>query len=168
MSQTLHCCKQLRLLLTRDEYQRLSYSSCRRRTPRELLVRVAFTDARCHCRSCEFQQIVTAKAAKQNAVPLSRRSRWIPRVRQRILATGVFVAGLCEAGGSRWAGVTTRLTSDFDELSRVASSVEPSSSKSDPGYNFRERMPESVGAPGPAVSVAKDSACSGRAGLYPV
>jgi hypothetical protein len=45
------------------------------------------------------------------------------RVLQRILATGVFVAGLCEAGGSRWAGVT------------------------DPGYSFRERMPESVGAP---------------------
>jgi hypothetical protein len=57
MSQTLHCCKQLRRLLTKGEYQRLSYSSCRRRTPRELLVRVAFTDARCHCRSCEFQQI---------------------------------------------------------------------------------------------------------------
>jgi hypothetical protein len=47
----------------------------------------------------------------------------LTRVSQRILATGVFVAGLCEAGGSRWAGVT------------------------DPGYNFRERMPESVGAP---------------------
>jgi hypothetical protein len=78
MSQTLHCCKQLRLLLTKDEYQRLSYSSCRRRTPRELLVRVAFTDARCHCRSCEFQQIGTTTAAKQNAVPLSKRSRWIP------------------------------------------------------------------------------------------
>ena len=28
------------------------------------------------------------------------------QVRQRILATGVFVAGLCEAGGPRWAGVT--------------------------------------------------------------
>src|ERR1700722_13535142 len=56
MSQTLHCCKQLRLLLTKEEFQRLSYPSCRRRKPRELLVRVAFTDARCHCRSCEFQQ----------------------------------------------------------------------------------------------------------------
>ena len=52
-------------------------------------------------------------------------------VRQRILATGFFVAGLCKAGGSRWAGVTTRLNSP----------------KSDPGYSFRERMPESVGAP---------------------
>jgi hypothetical protein len=52
-------------------------------------------------------------------------------MRQRILATGVFAAGLCEAGGSRWSGVTTRL----------------SSSKSGPGYNFRERLPESVGAP---------------------
>jgi hypothetical protein len=33
------------------------------------------------------------------------------------------IHSLCEAGGSRWAGVT------------------------DPGYSFRERMPESVGAP---------------------
>jgi hypothetical protein len=51
------------------------------------------------------------------------------RVRQRILATGVSVAGLCEAGGSRWAGFT------------------------EPGYNFRERMPETVGAPQATMSI---------------
>jgi hypothetical protein len=49
---------------------------------------------------------------------------------QRILATGFCVAGLCEAGGSEWAGFT------------------------DPGYNFRERMPEPVSEP-PAAATAK-------------
>jgi hypothetical protein len=49
------------------------------------------------------------------------------RVHQRILATGVFVAGRCEAGGSRWAGVT------------------------DPSYSFRQQMPESVRATTAAV-----------------
>jgi hypothetical protein len=67
MSQTLHCCKQLRLLLIKDEYQRLSYSSCRRRMPCELLVCVALTDARYHCRSCEFQQIHDLQAKTLNS-----------------------------------------------------------------------------------------------------
>jgi hypothetical protein len=52
-------------------------------------------------------------------------------MRQRILATRVFVAGSARPAVFDGPGVTTRL----------------SSPKSDPGYNFRERMRESVGAP---------------------